>query len=266
KEITNIAILEAEFETAEAEWRAPRLLPFELLATLSLHGIDLQASRNCKTRTFDGLNQFGIPKDVVSDQVDNSYGLAALPIMSGKMEDIFLHSVGKRYQYEHPKTHQVTFFRKWEDKEDKLYWTLPPLVIRQQDSPWTVNLDIEDGLLKRIQEVISKLQRIETIIVHAKIKPGVTDKREELYKEIIPLYQYFSTLTTATLNDDLSKHLYRCELFLSELHQALNNGYVGGVVTYAEDLDVKSQQQIKDLLHFADELEFEEDRAYSFGV
>jgi len=247
-QIKPIEIYQEEVKAAESEARAPRLTQFNICPSLSSQGLTFEHPNNCKTKLIHALKEVKIPDKSLTSIANNSSNLAPLPRMSGEMEDIFLHSVGNKYSWKDPDTNQITFFRKWEEKS-KLFWTLPPLVVRQQENE-TKLFDISPLLLTRIKDTISKLQGLEWVVVNAKMKEANEIKRNKLTDYITQLYSFFSTLTLTTDAAEIQKHLEKCDDLFFGLYRVVNDfdfkAYEHEAV--AVDLDINSQEEMLNVL------------------
>lgn len=244
----SIEIYHQELREAYEDSRPSRLKRFDFMLSLTTNGVTLESSNTCKNMALDALRAIDIPEALLDSIFNSDDASYALPRMSGKMEDIFLHSEGPRHLYISPSMNQNSFFRTWDDKADQLFWTLPPLMVRKHEGEYPfLGIPFQSSLLTAIKNCISMLQQVELVLTNAETNED--DKVNKLKERMVLLYNYFSTLTSKCQPHEVEKHVCSCYLALNNLYFAIRGDCDDHELeAVTKRIDLASQVKICDIL------------------
>lgn len=161
--------------------RDPRLKEFKL----SCGGM-----RTCKVQIVELLEGILTPEQVARVRGQS----AAIPRLSGKLEKMYLHSVGPTRTHTKSSGQAVLYRDQKLDPEVKLYWTFPPQEIETISDETRRFLEIKNENVDSIKNVISQLQRVEWFFKNATIPAKYENYREELLAIIHDQFEVFSIL------------------------------------------------------------------------
>ncbi|STX50659.1 Uncharacterised protein [Legionella busanensis] len=193
-----------QFEKAKAQEqnRESRLKPFELNLSLTLWGPSLKGSYTCKTQALSLLK--GILTEQQLSRLTENDKHPTLPLYSGPLEKIFLHSAGPLRQHT-KRSGKKVHYRALEDKDVKLYWTLPPQEMEVLSEETNKSLQISKDYADEAKLVIRRLQRLEWLFRNATLPDIYQSYREQLIEQICDYYDAFAqinTMQSPPLNDN----------------------------------------------------------------
>jgi signal recognition particle subunit SEC65 len=196
-------IFQYESKKAADEKRESRLHEFALALTPN--------ANSCKVRILEILD--GI---LDSPQIKNLTGwCATCPRSGASTENVYWHSTGP-ISHEFKKADgEVVHHRKFEDKDVKLFWTLPPQLMETLSPDTKSDYVIDSPQCKKIKDVVKKLQAIELVFRNAVLDQKDQVKREEAIEKVVGLYQSFSTIPVKIEN------LKTARTFLQDIYNAI---------------------------------------------
>lgn len=170
-------IYQYELKRAQEEHRAPRLHEFSLTVW--------NEPRTCKVQILGLLNDILAP-----EQLERIAGWHfAIPRLSGKMENIFLHSCGPLHQHK-KRSGEIAHYR----KDAKLYWTLPPQEMEALSADTTNLFKINTDQCDEVKKIIRQLQSLEWLFRDAVFPDKYADYRAKLVNQITNLYESFAII------------------------------------------------------------------------
>ncbi|WP_131781004.1 hypothetical protein [Legionella gresilensis] len=184
-----------QFEKAKAQeqHRESRLKPFELNLSLTLWGPSLKGSYTCKTQTLSLLK--GILTEQQLSRLTENDKHPTIPRYSGPLEKIFLHSTGTLRQHT-KRSGKKVHYRALEDKDVKLYWTLPPQEMEALTEETNKSLQISKDYADDAKLVIKRLQRLEWLFRNATLPKEYQPYRDQLIEQICDYYENFARVNT----------------------------------------------------------------------
>ncbi|KTD40154.1 hypothetical protein [Legionella parisiensis] len=206
---------EIEQIKAKIEGRPSRLKPFDFHLSMGFKKVgflgfefwvpvpSLENSNTCKTRAVSLL------EGILTEKQLAPFKTSSLPRFIPGLEPILLHSEGTLHPYTKSSGKQV-FSRNWQDKDVKLYWSVPPQRFDQLSED-TVNLfSIDKEYCNEVKYIVSKLQNLEWAIRNASFFEKYADNEVNLIKyKNDPAYRQFKDNLTKS-KDDLADLIVRC--------------------------------------------------------
>lgn len=211
----SLEIYEEEKRLAIAEHRPPRLEPFEFK-------LPLNHSFTCKGMAIKLLKEIGIEPEHL-DYLTHHNSSNAFPRYSGRLEPIFFHSEGIRNKHISERTGTTRFFRKWQDKGTKLFWTLPPQFLVSHSEELKSLLSLSKDQIQSSKLIVSQLQKLEHMIVNLNLTEINETNRSRLLQRICELYQSFATVSSKQNEDEPEQKIQDCKDFLNNLYFAMND-------------------------------------------
>ncbi|KTD74357.1 hypothetical protein [Legionella tucsonensis] len=201
-------IYEIEQIKAKMEGRPSRLKPFDFhlsvgFKKVGFFGIEfwlpipsLENSNTCKTRTVSLL------EGILTEKQLAPFKSSSLPRFISGLEPVLLHSEGTLRPHTKSSGKQV-FFRNWEDKDVKLYWSVPPQCFDSlsEDTVDLFNIDAE--YRNEVKYIVCKLQSLEWAIRNASLskkyqedeaKNYLTKYKDDLADLVVRCYREFAII------------------------------------------------------------------------
>jgi len=185
-ELDSALIYQVEKKKALKEGRESRLNRFELRLTWDSILPGLDHSYNCKSQVVDLLALVLNPKDI--QEIRNTH--PTIPRYSGDMEPILLHSTGPLSQ--RSKGGDTIFYRDGLNPEVRLSWTLPPQKVKALSPDTQCLFAIHRDHCAQVISIVKRLQRLEWLLINAKLAEQYHTYKEELIQEIRTHYRAFS--------------------------------------------------------------------------
>lgn len=231
-----LQIYETELAKAKEEKREPRLKPFTLVSTKG-------CVYTCKGQVLDLLG--GILAPVHIERLKG--GHYAISRLSGKMENVFLHSRGQLHTHTKSSGKSIKY-RDFADKDVRLFWSIPPQEIVTNSAKTHALLTMPSKFIPEVEKVVSQLQKIEWLIINANLTKEHDSLREKVLQQIQNCYEAFSIINPKTIPDwrasltKVDKEQSGCEIILSKNlanANALINSLFSEAVKLFRELDVK---------------------------
>lgn len=180
-------IYEMEQLKAKAEGRPSRLKPFDFQISMGLWGPSLDKSNTCKTRAISLLD------GILTEEQLAPFKKTALPRFINGLEPIYLHSTGPLRTHTKASGQEV-FFRDKNDKDVKLYWSVPPQRFDALTAHTQNLFTLDEEYRQEVKSLVSKLQRLEWLVRNATLPTKYQDYKEELIERIIDCYKAFAII------------------------------------------------------------------------
>lgn len=168
----------------------PGLYPFGFELDFTLSGPDFTRSHTCKSQILSLLT--GILSAEQINRLTENGKHPTLPWFNGRLEKIYLHSRGPLRKHRKA-SGEICYYRKLEDQDVKLYWTLPPQEIDTPDSNIKRLLTIDTAYCDTIKKIIHQLQKLEWLFTNAVFPTELTSHQEKVIQHIQKQYEVFST-------------------------------------------------------------------------
>lgn len=192
---SSYAIFQEEKRLAQEAGRKPRLEPFDFHVSLGMYcSISLNNSHTCKGKAISLLREIGIAEAQL-DKLTLHNSSTAIPRSSGQLEPVFLHSTGPEHQHT-SRAGKISFFRQWEDREDKLFWTLPPQLLATESRELSGLTSLPRAEVNAVRKLIAKLQKIEHEVMNIRLNGEDETMRLRLRDYIRGLYEGFAVVNT----------------------------------------------------------------------
>lgn len=182
-------IFDLEKIKAEQHNREPRLKPFEFNINVTPKGLTLRQSHTCKSQILSLLK--GILTEQQINRLTENNKHPTLPIYSGPMENIYLHSNGPLREHK-KSTGEITYYRDMKDPGVELHWTLPPQEIETKDPTTETLLKINPDYCHEAKILIQKLQQLYWLFTNAPIPEKYKDQQINLLNLIKDHYEAFA--------------------------------------------------------------------------
>ncbi|MCW8398857.1 hypothetical protein OQJ26_08645 [Legionella sp. PATHC038] len=200
-------IFEIEQTKAKIEGRPSRLKPFDFHLSLGFWKMQffgyafgfpvptLENSNTCKTRAVSLL------EGILTEEQLAPFKSSSLPRFIPGLEPILLHSEGPLRTHKKASGKEVFYRDQKQDKEVKLYWSVPPqhCDVLSEDSVGLFKIDEE--YCQEVKLIVSRLQRLEWLIRNAFLpiqdpeKEKVLRKyKDDLIQQIITCYKAFAVI------------------------------------------------------------------------
>jgi len=217
---TSIDIFHEEQRCALQENRKSRLGEFGFNYSIK-NGF--QDSNTCKTGALQLLREIGIDKEKLDNLIPSSRYVAFPRVGGGQLEQFHLHSTGPLQKHTSNRTGKVNFFRAWENKGTKVYWTLPPQNIISAEPEVIAYFSIPAEYASRSKKSIRQLQGIEHEIRNANLPAELDAQRLQMAQQICDLYEAFSRINSTTKTDAIEARVIAAERFLDSLYVMIND-------------------------------------------
>ncbi|WP_454786002.1 hypothetical protein [Legionella sp. WA2024007413] len=181
-------IFEIEQIKARIEGRPSRLKPFDFRLSFDLAGPSLKNSNTCKTRAVSLL------EGILSEEQLAPFKNSSLPRLIPGLEPILLHSEGPLHTHKKASGKEVFYRDKKQDKEVKLYWSVPPQCFDKLSEDTENLFKIDETYRDEVKNIVSRLQRLEWLIRNASLPEKYKEYQESLIQRIISCYKAFATV------------------------------------------------------------------------
>lgn len=213
-------IFQEEMRRAKLESRPSRLKPFEFRLCLDSAGLTLNNSHSCKSLALDLLRDIGIEQKYLDDLTQQNSS-KAIPRNSGYLEPIFLHSTGPAREHISERTGKITLFRTWQDKQAKLFWTLPPQLLMNANPKLETLFYLPDIYEEKVKSVIKRLQALQKIVENVAPTDATKEFVQRLVAHINKLYDVFAVILSSNRKAVISKKITEVESFFDDIHSAI---------------------------------------------
>jgi hypothetical protein len=214
-------IYQEELRLAAIEKREPRLKPFEFKVSLTDEGrISLEGSYTCKNDAIGMLRQIGIAEADLAQLTTNELS-RALPRIGGNLERFFLHSAGPLHEFRNE--NKLSFFRKWEDKQDKLYWSLPPQRLITSSKPLKALFTLADKYTVPIKRLLRQLQTLERVVVNAPLEKEYEHLRRRFVEHVCKLYESFAFINSKMKAETIESKIADAKRLIHTLNFTIND-------------------------------------------
>ncbi len=226
-------IFQYEKKQAEAQDRVSRLRAFEIRPGLQFNWspVHFRRAKTCKSRAVEALSVV-----LNSEQIQALTAQSpAIPRLSGKTEEILLHSEGNLQEHK-KKSGQILHYREPISKEGtRVFWSVPPQLIDGLSTESTEPFMLNNDQCPIIKSVVGQLQQIHWVLQDATFSRE--NEAEELINRLNVMSQYFSVIPTtleSTNNSTPSLFnpsaktktaLHGTEAKIKEVQQLLNELY-----------------------------------------
>ncbi|WED42861.1 hypothetical protein [Legionella cardiaca] len=205
-------IFALEKARAIQEGRAPRLKPFELKASLTFWGPDLNQSNTCKSQAIALLAEVLSPQQI--NRLTENGKHITIPRYSGVMESIFLHSSGPLRIHKKSSGKNV-YYRDMSDPGVKLHWTLPPQEVEVLSADTKDLLTIPKQYCAQVKSLVKQLQLLEWLFINAELPARYDHYKQGLIERIHETYEAFAKITPKKAQSTIDGWLGKALLLLS---------------------------------------------------
>ncbi|KTD04025.1 hypothetical protein [Fluoribacter gormanii] len=181
-------IFEIEQIKAKIEGRPSRLKPFDFHLSFGLSGPSLKNSNTCKTRAVSLL------EGILTEEQLAPFKNSSLPRLIPGLEPILLHSEGPLHIHKKSSGKEVFYRDKKQDKEVKLYWSVPPQRFDQLSADTESLFKIDEEYRDEVKYIVSQLQRLEWLIRNASLPEKYKEYQNDLIQRIVSCYKAFAII------------------------------------------------------------------------
>ncbi len=164
-----------------------------------------QTSHSCKSLALELLRDIGITEEYLDEY----------------LEPIFLHSSHDPATSVSANKNKVTLFRTLEDRQYKLFWTLPPQLLMTNDSKLQSLFYLPFTAEDKVKNTIKILQALEKCVENVIVTETNRESLQRLTDYIYELYDMFAIIKGANLKPKVNKKLAEIERFFADIHSAI---------------------------------------------
>jgi hypothetical protein len=168
----------------------------------------------------DVLRQIGIEEKFL-EFITQEGSSTAIPRHSGYLESIYLHSRGPTREHISDRTKRVSLFRTWDDKNVKLYWTLPPQWIPNAGEETIKTFYMTETHEIKAKKVIKQCHAIERLVLNLKIPTTEGDQaRLNLLNHLYSLVD-MAAQVSGEMSRCIDKVMQEIEYFCDDMYDAI---------------------------------------------
>lgn len=117
-----------------------------------------------------------------------------MPRLIPGLEPILLHSEGPLHIHKKSSGKEVFYRDKKQDKEVKLYWSVPPQRFDQLSADTESLFKIDEEYRDEVKYIVSQLQRLEWLIRNASLPEKYKEYQNDLIQRIVSCYKAFAII------------------------------------------------------------------------